>query len=466
MKEVCEYALSLCKDADYAEIRHIEAEEYGFSLKNSIPEMSAFEKVDGVAMRIRHKGHMGFFSTNKIERPAIKKFIHDTISMLKKRGRKEKVAFSDEKMVKAQYRVVPKKDPMKVSHEDKLEILKDIDKSLLDLKCDIPSRQLSLGHRTINKMYMNTDGAAVRCTMPETNFFWFITVKEGNEFMQKSLLYQEKRGMEAIDHWNVRHEVPDFAQRLQETIKNGKKSPKGTMSFILGPEVAGISAHESVGHPYEADRILGREAAQAGMSFVKPDMIGHKIGSDIVTVSDDPTLPNSAAYYLYDDEGVKARKRTLIKNGQINEFLHNRETAAIYGVNSNASARASGFEYEPLVRMGNTFIEPGDFKKDEIIADTKEGIYMKHYGEWNIDDIRYNMKYVSLEAYYVKNGQIMYPVKNAALEVTTPTYWSAIDAVANDLEHFAGPCGKGEPMQGIPVFLSGPTIRLKNIKIV
>jgi TldD protein len=115
--------------------------------------------------------------------------------------------------------------------------------------------------------------------------------------------------------------------------------------------------------------------------------------------------------------------------------------------------------------MANTYIDKGDWARDEIISDTKKGIYLKNFMEWNIDDTRFNQKYVGAESYIIKNGEICEPVVNPVIELTTPTFYRAIDACAKDMELFAGTCGKGEPMQAIPVTMGGPTIRLRGLRI-
>ncbi len=249
-------------------------------------------------------------------------------------------------------------------------------------------------------------------------------------------------------------------------IAKSKKLPIGKYDVILSPELTGIASHESCGHPYEADRILGREAAQAGKSFIKKEMLGQKIGTGVVSVVDDPTIPNSYGFYLYDDEGIKAQKRFLIKNGIINAFLQNRETAAEFGIASNASSRAKEWFSEPIVRMANTFVSPSNYSFEELLETIKNGVYIKSFMEWNIDDKRYNQKYTGLESYLIKNGKIVKLVKAPTLEITTPAFWSSIDAVGKDLEFSAGTCGKSDPMQPIPVWLGGPSIRLRNIFLV
>src|SRR5437660_11577578 len=113
---------------------------------------------------------------------------------------------------------------------------------------------------------------------------------------------------------------------MHRSLPEGKKSPEGKMDLVAGPQVAGIASHESCGHPTEADRVLGREAAQAGKSFIQPDGLGMRVGSELVTVGDDPTVEHALAYYHTDDEGVKARRRDLDKERRGTEALQNRET--------------------------------------------------------------------------------------------------------------------------------------------
>ncbi|MBA3064122.1 TldD/PmbA family protein, partial [Candidatus Woesearchaeota archaeon] len=222
---------------------------------------------------------------------------------------------------------------------------------------------------------------------------------------------------------------------------------------------------ESGSHPYKADRIIGREWAQAGESFITKEMLGTRIGNEVVNVVDDPTIENSYGFYKYDNEGVKARRKYLINKGLINEFLHNRETAYYMGIKSNGSSRSVNYDRESIVRMSNTFMLPGKYSEEELIEDIKLGIYMKNFMEWNIDDKRINQKYVGAESYLIKNGEIKEPVIRPVIEITTPQLYSAVDAVANNTEYHAGNCGKGEPMQPIPVWFGGPSIRLRKIRL-
>ncbi|MDG6996803.1 MAG: TldD/PmbA family protein, partial [Nitrososphaerota archaeon] len=101
----------------------------------------------------------------------------------------------------------------------------------------------------------------------------------------------------------------------------------------------------------------------------------------------------------------------------------------------------------------------------EMLRDTKRGIYIKSFMEWNIDDKRLNQRYVGLEAFLISNGELREAVKQPVLEITTPKYWGSIDARAKDIEYSCGTCGKGDPMQGAPVFFGAPHVRLRKIRV-
>ncbi len=159
------------------------------------------------------------------------------------------------------------------------------------------------------------------------------------------------------------------------------------------------------------------------------------------------------------------RKRRLVVNGIVNELLHNRGTAREFGTKSNGSSRASAFDREPIVRMANTFVEPGSYSFEELIREVKNGIYMNSFMEWNIDDTRWNQRYVGHESYLIEKGEIRAPIVNPIIEITTERLWGSLDARGKDLRFWAATCGKGDPMQGAPVWAGGPNLRFKNMMV-
>jgi len=354
-----------------------------------------------------------------------------------------------------------------VSVEERLALLSEAERVLTSTPMNIKlvARLLDLASETEEKIFANSEGALVFGTVPRTSFFVLLTGASDKGTIQRWNTQGESGGWEVVKQWNIPKIVIEEAKTMAEILEKGKKPPSGELDIVLGPEIVGIICHESCGHPQEADRVLGREAAQAGESYIKPDMLGYQVGSEHVTVADDPTLQQSYGYYQYDDEGVQARERILIDHGKVSGLLHNRETAAEFKTQSNAASRSVGFDREPIVRMANTYMKPGDHTFEELLEDVRSGVYIKTYMEWNIDDKRFNERYVGHEAYLIEKGELKGFVRNPTLEVTTPTLYGSVDAVGERMEFGAGTCGKGDPSQGAPVYEGGPSIRLRKIRL-
>ncbi len=346
-----------------------------------------------------------------------------------------------------------------VDLNEKISFLMDLDKIMLDNNASI--RINNLNETYVNELYLNTSGSEISSEYSRIFYFYMAGIQDSGDFEESFQEYGCTGGYDYIYNLKLNDKIKDDVNSIKMSLKANRIKP-GKYDVIVGPEISGIVAHESAGHPMEYDRIVGREAAQAGKSFINNRM---RIGSDIVNVIDDPTFENSYGFYLYDDEGSPARKRYLYKNGMVNEYILNRESAGILSEKSNGGGRSSSWDMEPLARMSTTYIEPGDYNFDELIDDIKEGIYIKSFTEWNIDDIRFNEKYVGKEAYTIKNGQIEKRIRRPVIETNTVNFYSSIDAVANDLEFSAGTCGKGDPEQGVPVWMGGPHLRLRNMYI-
>lgn len=429
------------------------------------------EREEGVAVRVLVNGSLGFASTSDLSLDSLFKTVDNAISRAKttSRLRKNPIEFSEERLGHARYSVYEKKpitsylSPV-TSKELLIELYKTALSSVKEAKLAIAMN--FLWTRYEYKLIVNSDGGFVESKIPRIYLSSTITLLSSKGSMQRRIELGASGGAELLDQWNPRARVEREVSAVENVLLRGVEPPREKVSVVLGPEVVGLIVHESSGHPMEADRILGREAAQAGESYVKPDMIGRfKVGNEYATVIEDPTIPGSYGFYLYDDECVRARPRYLYKEGVLYEPLHNRHTARIFGTNSNGAARAMNYASEPIIRMSNTYLAPGDMEFDELIEDIDLGVYVKSYMEWNIDDSRWNQRYVGLEAYMIRDGELAEPVKNPVLEFTTGWFYSNIEGVDRNLEYYPGTCGKGEPSQGVPVWFGGPNVRLGKMTI-
>jgi TldD protein len=446
------------KKVKYADIRKQRYRISDLVMKNGVVSGVSYTEEEGIAIRVLDHG-IGYVTTNKLDSSYVAELADKAVKFASSINR-DHLKFSEEPVSKEKWSVEENIKIKDLSNEDKLQYLKDVESEMVSLQ--VPMRIQSIRDKIVETEYINTEGTTISSILPSVSYFCMIGVMENGNFEQSSIEHGRTGGYEAWKEWNILDRVKDEINILKKVAKS-KKIPEGKVDLVAGPEVAGIVAHESGGHPSESDRIFGREAAQAGESFIRPDMIGERVGSDIVNVVDDPTFEHSYGYYKYDDEGVKARKRYLYKNGKINEFLTNREYAARLGTNSNAAARSSWWDQEPIVRMSTTYIEPGEHSVEELIEDIKYGVYMNSFTEWNIDDIRFNEKYIGREAYLIENGEVKETIKRPVLEITTTGFYGAIDAISKDFKLFAGTCGKGDPMQGVDVLMGGPHLRLRNV---
>jgi TldD protein len=419
----------------------------------------------GMYVRIVLPSGIGFASTNKLSKPEGVELARRAAKQARNGARKIPVRMSPETAVKTSWDVKQKRGLADVGLDEKIEQLRAVDKAVVKTKVKVQGRYYEFSDTDTASYFANSEGSRISSSIPRVDSFAMLTVSSKGETEQSLRQWGAAGGWEKVDEWSLEKALADEVVMLKNIIDKGKRVKPGKYDLVCGPEVAGIAAHESCGHPMEGDRILGREMSQAGKSFVHPDMIGQRIGSSYATVIDDPTVPGSFGYYAYDHEGVRARPRYLYKEGIINEFLHNRETAGTLGIRSNGSSRSTKYLREPIVRMANTYVAPGDFEEDEIFGSIKEGVMMKSFTEWNIDDKRFNQKYVSREAYFIKDGEIAGPARKCALEITTPGFWGAIDATSKRVGYEAAGCGKGDPMQGAPVFTGGPMLRLREVAL-
>ncbi len=470
MEDEASIALNLASrlGAEYAEARIVWSAGESLVLKNGSVEAYEYGEDCGIGIRVVVGGALGFASTSRLERESLEEAVEKALKAARASAPyfKRKVELAGRSDEQCSWRVDVKEDPLDVSVEEKMELLVEAERALLSTGAKLPSRLFELATWKVSGYFANTEGASVKYEKALSYLFYsVIAAKPGRGTAHRWRELGASGGWERVREWNVPESVAEEARTLDRILEEGREPPKGVVDLVLGSEVVGIIVHESCGHPSEADRVLGREAAQGGESFIRPDSLGERIGSEHVTIVDDPTIPGSYGYYLYDDEGVRARPRELYKEGVINELLHNRETAAVFGVESNAAARAAGYRYEPLIRMANTYLKPGDYSLEELVEDVKLGVYIKTFMEWNIDDRRWNQRYVGLEAYLIDRGEVKGLVRNPAIEVTTKGLYSRVDAAGRELEFVAGTCGKGEPAQAMPVWMGGPPIRVRGIPL-
>jgi predicted Zn-dependent protease len=236
--------------------------------------------------------------------------------------------------------------------------------------------------------------------------------------------------------------------------------PSERMDVLLAPDQMVLQIHESIGHPLELDRILGDERNFAGTSFVTPDMFGHyRYGSEHLDITFDPTRPEELASYAYDDEGTRAERTHLIREGILVRPLGGAVSQARSGLPGVANARADGWNRPPIDRMANLNLEPGDATFDELVASIERGVMMETNSSWSIDDSRNKFQFGCERGRMIENGRLREVVKNPNYRGISAQFWRSLARVGNaDTVRVLGTpyCGKGEPGQTIRVGHASP----------
>lgn len=249
-----------------------------------------------------------------------------------------------------------------------------------------------------------------------------------------------------------------FVEESENMLLRSKKLEKaGTYPVILSQEVTGVFAHESFGHKSEADFMLGDE------TLAKEWTVGKRVASEKLSIVDSGLI-DGAGYVPYDDEGTRATRTYLIKNGVLEGRLHSAETAVYLAEKLTGNARAINCSFEPIVRMTTTFVEKGTDKLEDLIKSIKHGYYIKSYKHGSGMS---TFTIAPLVSYEIVDGKIGDPVKIAVITGNVFETLSLIDGVADDEEVGSSPTGGCGKMVQYPlnVAMGGPHIRVSAMNV-
>jgi TldD protein len=325
------------------------------------------------------------------------------------------------------------------------------------------------------RAFASTDGAACTQTLTECGAGIAATAVGGNEVQTRSYPGTHEGGVAAagwehVESLDLLGQAPRVADEAIELLL-AAECPSGTETIVLHGEQLALQLHESIGHALELDRILGGEAAYAGTSWVAPEDLGTlRYGSEKLNVTADATVPGGLGTFGWDDEGVPGQAYPLVSEGRLVAALSSRESAAAIGLPaSGGCARAEGHTRQPIVRMTNVSIEPGDAGSlDDLIAATDRGLYLETNRSWSIDDRRLHFQFGVELAREIRGGKLGRVLRNASYAGVTPEFWASLDAVCGAEESRLWGvlnCGKGEPGQLMHVSHGTSPARFREVQV-
>jgi len=446
--------------ADYVDVRLEEHYNELITVANGKVQRGIINRKRGIGVRTLVNGAWGFQSTADLTKKGIRQAAEIAFKVAKASSKhvSTPVKLVPTKAHKTSYKTKVKIDLEDLAFEDKLKQIITWERKLHTSKKIVRGLAEYTGIK-INKTFANSEGASIGFFNTLTWLSLKADSKKGvmTQFYEKTVGHSG--GYEIFKKNDMEKMSSEIGNKAESLLSAKAAKTEKDVTVILDNDYAALLVHEIVGHPSEADRVLGREAAWAGTTWWA-GKIGEKIGSEYFTAYDAPTVPSALGYYLYDDEGVKAERKMLVEKGVLKGHMHSRETAAVFGVQPNAGMRAITFEYVPLIRMSNTFFGEGDWKKEEMIEETKHGYLISCMRHPSIDDKRYNWTISAQEAYEIKNGELTTHLRDIALTSIAPKFFKSINAASEKTKILPLPgCGKGDPMQSLYVGNGGPYIR-------
>ena len=451
--------ISKSRDTKYIETRYLSRITNEVNFSNGELETIRSVHNSGCGIRVLVDGCWGFSSTNNVSRDALIDSAAKAVSAarLLAETKKNKVAgLAQYNVVRGVFKTKVNTDLDSVDTEKKIKIVQESELHARKYSEAIKSASCVYHEILDHKIIVNSDGTEVEIYDSKPEFNVVSVAHMGTESVTVSEGVGITGGWKDLFLKKDHIEYANLASEKATRLLGAKHVSGEKTSLILDPGMVGLISHEAIGHMVEADFVLSG-------SIVK-DKIGHKIASELITLVDtgqSNIAANAAGTIPVDDEGVIANRTAVIEKGVLKSFLHNRETALIFDTAPTGNARAFEYSDDPLIRMRNTFIEPGNDNLDDMIRETRHGYLIK--GPRNGQaDANGEFMFGAQEVCRIENGEIRELMKGASISGNTFDVLQSVDMVGNDFEYDIGTgyCGKFQPAK---VDGGGPHIRCRAI---
>ena len=443
--------LHLMPDGGHAELRVQENSTRRVSMINGNLTSNSATNVSGVCARAMKNGVWGHSSMAECS-------VDAAASVL--RAASENAAFMAERVPKDGVRaasvptgeiMLPDGSFLPLRSYDRTRFLRELDAMILELCPKLIGRTLSIFEERIEKDLLVCDGTSGHTIMQRSYVYVFLTA-EGKDGQPLELF----RPFNAPENFESPRGLADGVVELYEMLMakcEGVYAEAGVKTVIFDGALAGMLAHEAVGHTVEADLVLGGSVAAHN--------IGKQVASEMVSLVDfaHTVMGEDAPLPVYlDDEGTPAEDCVIIKDGILQEFMNSRESAAHFGMVPRGNARAFSFSDEPLIRMRNTVILPGKDKLEDMIASVDDGYYLVQTGNGQADTTGEFMFGISM-GYEIKKGKLGRAILDTTISGVAFEMLKTVDMMSDTIKtEDSGYCGKKQPM---PVGLGGPDMRCK-----
>lgn len=477
MKNLASLAIDEAKSAgaNYADVRIITKRVEDIVVRNGRMGRLDRSETMGVGVRSLVRGAWGFASSAGVDRSKVLRTARESVEVAKASAtmKGDDVRLSKQPVITDRWQTPYVINPFEVSLEEKCDLLYRIDRILRKKKA-VKVAESRMSFLNEIQHLMTTEGTFIEQNLMRSGAgYSAVAIGSGDQqirsFPSSHWGQQMTMGYELI----LALGLLENAERVRDeaiALLRAKPCPTGEKDLILGGSQLCLQIHESVGHATELDRVLGMEESFAGRSFATTEKLGiFHYGSPNVNLVADSTVPGGLATIGYDDDGVKAQRWHIVKDGILRGYLTNRELAHTIGEETSRGCnRADGYSSVPIVRITNLSLVPGEGSLDDLIADTRDGVYMDTNRCWSIDQMRLNFQFGCEIGWEVKRGKRTRMLKNPTYGGITPGFWTSCDAICGPEEWVlwgVPTCGKGQPMQAAEMSHGAAPARFRKTKI-
>ena len=409
----------------------------------------------GVALRVLHKGGWGFSTTNEIDKDSLLKALTTAVKMAKQSSLDtEIVRLAPVATIEDRVGIDVKQPLEEVPIEEKIKFLLEADESARDVS---PAIKSTSNYRDYSEEKIICTSEGNELEIRNSWIYWglWAYATEAGVIQSYRDRFAVLGGFEEVEKIQANERGRKASEKALALLK-AKPAPGGKFTVIVDGVLSGLLAHEAIGHASEADGVL------RGTSILR-GRLNKMIGSEHVTLMDDATIMGRFGMDFYDDEGVKAQRKVLIKNGVLKGYLTNREAASKLNLPTTGNARAQDYRFPPIVRMTNTYFKPGDLTFEELIEDVKLGVYARGGRGGQVSPAEGVFQFGAQEAYLIKNGELTEYLRDFSISGFILKVLQNVSGVANDFEIYPSFCGKGG--QSMRNTCGGPHMRIEELTV-
>ncbi len=455
LEKILDKAISF--GASYADVHYQQYDHELITVENKALKSYSSRKLSGIGIRVAIKGSTGYASTSDLSWNGLGKALDHAIKAAKS-IKTEKGPFSEAKVNRSDVKSSIKTDPANVPPEEKVSIALDANKAAW-ISNEIKSAITRLGLSKDFRLFMSSEGAKVNV---ETTLVGLghESVAKVNGVMER-VPYSESMcaGFEFIKSKDWNSFTSDISELAIEAA-GSKTPPPGTYPVVVDSEVVGLLLHEAFGHASEGDLVFTGES-------VLHNKLGTQLTSESVTIIDEGNV-EGGYFYPFDDEGIRKERTVIVENGVMESYIYDRNSASQSDSESTGNGRAQDFENIPIVRQTNYYMQPRDYKFEELFEEIDFGICVRGKGITG-GEVEVGMGTFTFgvgPSKVIRNGKLAETVRGVVISGLILETLKTVDAVGRELEiktSVFGGCGKRG--QGVRVGWGGPNIRVRKMTV-